>query len=293
MSGIAAARFYLEVHPECRLVILEKDSCPGGVWNSRRSYEGFWTQWTVGTAEWSDMPMPRPPDNDLYYEFFKANHTSKYIEKYVDYHRFTGQSLRDRIRFGFKVDSIKKLDEVWIITGDTAKFRAPKVIVASGVTSKPNMPALPGKDNFGALIIHQENFGQSSVLSSPELQNVTVIGGGKSAADMIYASVKAGKKVSWITRASGTGPGFLFSPRGRGPYKNAFEIGSTRVASTISPSILNPETWWTRFLHGTASGQKMVNAVWGGADKETRADAGFDGRQDALEGFKNLEPHTP
>ena len=36
MCGIAAARFYLEVHPECQLVILEQDSCPGGVWNSRK-----------------------------------------------------------------------------------------------------------------------------------------------------------------------------------------------------------------------------------------------------------------
>lgn len=50
LSGIAAARFYLEVHPECRLVILEQDSCPGGVWNTRRSYEdNLWTRFVHGT----------------------------------------------------------------------------------------------------------------------------------------------------------------------------------------------------------------------------------------------------
>lgn len=34
LSGIAAARFYLEVHPHCTLVVLERDTCLGGVWNS-------------------------------------------------------------------------------------------------------------------------------------------------------------------------------------------------------------------------------------------------------------------
>lgn len=173
----------------------------------------------MGTAEGSDVRMPRPPEDDIYYEFFKAKHTSNYVEKYVDYHRFADQSLRDRIRFGFEVNTIKKSGNVWIVTGDTAVFCASKIIVASGLTSTPSMPELPGSDHFEAPVIYQQNYGQSSILSSAELQNVTVIGGGKSAADMVYASVKAGKSVSWIIRASGTGPAFFVSVKGKGPYK--------------------------------------------------------------------------
>ena len=247
----------------------------------------------MGTAEWSDLHMPRPPENDLYYDFFKAKHTSKYVENYVDHHRFANQSLRERIRFGFKVKTIRKPDNVWIVTGENSVVRASKIIVASGLTSAPNMPDLPGLDRFEAPVIHQKSYGQSSVLSSDKFQNVTVVGGGKSAADMVYSSVKAGKSVSWIVRASGTGPAHFVSPKGKGPYKNAFQIGSTRVVSTLSPSILNPETFWTRFVHGTNIGQKIVHAVWGAADKETRAEAGFGGRRSALEGFDNLEPHAP
>ncbi len=37
ISGIAAAKFYLDIHPACRLVILEQDSCPGGTWNSGKN----------------------------------------------------------------------------------------------------------------------------------------------------------------------------------------------------------------------------------------------------------------
>ena len=235
--------------------------------------------------------MERPPESDLYYEFFKAEHTTKYLESYVDNHSYAGQSLRSRIRFGFSVKTARKKDGEWLITGDTAEYRSPKLIIATGLFSAPNIPNILGDDTFQAPIIHQENFGRSSVLTSPQIQNVAVIGGGKSAADMCYACVKAGKTVSWIIRASGTGPGFLLSPKGKGPYKNAFEIGSTRVAGTLSPSLISPDTWWTRFLFGSRIGQKIVNAIWVGADREVRDGANFGNRPNALPAFADLEPH--
>ena len=37
ISGLAFARFYLDIHPECRLALLEEDSCVGGVWSSSKS----------------------------------------------------------------------------------------------------------------------------------------------------------------------------------------------------------------------------------------------------------------
>jgi dimethylaniline monooxygenase (N-oxide forming) len=251
----------------------------------------------VGQAEYSDIRMARPPEDDIYYEFFKAKHTTQYLEDYVDRHNFAGQSLRQRIRFCFTVRTIRKLDGVWVVSGEdksegSSTFHARKIIIASGLTSEPNMPDLPGKEHFESPVLHQETFGQSSILSFPTIQNVTVLGGGKAAADMVYAAVKAEKSVSWIIRGSGTGPGFLLSPKGKGPYKNAYEIGSTRVASTMSPSIFNPDNWWTRFLHGTHQGRKIVKSIWDGADKETREVADFVGRPGALKGFENLEPPT-
>ncbi|MCJ1392862.1 monooxygenase [Xylographa bjoerkii] len=291
ISGIAAARFYLEVHPECRLSLLEKDTCLGGVWNSRRAYEGFWTQWIVGTAEFSDIPMPRPPENDTYYDFFKAKYTTMYLEDYVDRRTYAGETLRERIRFGSHVHKVMKAREKWVIyskdkTGDTHIFHATKLIVASGLTSRQYIPSLSGKEKFDRPIIHQENFGQSSILSSPDVQRVTVLGGAKSSADMVYASVKAGKKVSWIVRDTGTGPAFFLSPKGKGPYKNAFELGSIRVASTLSPSFLVPESWWTRFLHETKLGRKILQGIWTGANAEAMPPENIKHREKLL-------PHTP
>ncbi|MCJ1246719.1 monooxygenase [Trapelia coarctata] len=299
ISGISAAKFYLDIHPNCRLVVLDKDQHVGGTWNSRRSYDRFWTQWTVGTAEFSDIPMPRPPEEDLYHEFFKAKYTTEYLENYVDQQNYAGRTLRDRIRFGIEVQSIRKIDGAWVVStkeeasGNPQTFHCSKLMVASGLTSVPYMPVLPGREKFGGLIIHQEAFGSSNILSSPHIQKITVLGGGKSSADMIYAAVKAGKSVTWVIKATDTtGPAFFLSPKGKGPYKNVFEICMTRLAATFTPSFLNGETWWTRFLHGSSYGVKLVRSFWDAVDKQTRKDADYEGRPN-LHGFEKLSPHSP
>ena len=154
------------------------------------------------------------------------------------------------------------------------------------------MPSLLGSENFGGPIIHQENFGSSKVLSSADVQNVTVLGAGKSSADMVYSAVKAGKKVIWALKSTETtGPGFFLSPKGKGPYKNALEIGMTRIAASFTPSLFNPSNWWTRFLHSSTYGVKMLSAFWDTVNKEALADADYDGRK-SLQGFKLLKPHS-
>ncbi|RDL38615.1 uncharacterized protein BP5553_02955 [Venustampulla echinocandica] len=298
ISGIYAAKFYLDMHPGCRLAILDRDNCVGGTWNSRRGYDSFWTQWTVGTAEFSDLPMPRPPEDDVYYEFFKAKHTTKYLESYVDHHSYGGQTLRDRIRFSTEVQSLVKPDGRWIVltkdrvTGAELVFRTPKLMVASGLTSIANMPPLPGREDFRGQILHHEDFGSSNVLSTPKIQNIVVLGGGKSSADMVYEAVKAGKTVSWVLKATDTtGPGFFLSPKGKGPYKNAFEIGMTRLAGTFNPSFMNGINWWTRLLHCSKYGVRMMGTFWGAVDTATRRDANFE--RESLQGFEKLNPHSP
>ncbi|KAF7952365.1 uncharacterized protein EAE97_001862 [Botrytis byssoidea] len=279
ISGIHAAKFYLDIHLQCRLVILDRDPCVGGVWNFRRGYDSFWTQWTVGTAEFSDLPMTRPPEEDVYYEFFKTKYTTEYLEDYVDTHRYGDTTLRDRIKLSTEVRSLLRKDGKWMIetvdlvSGASDTWQTTKLIVASGLNSIPNMPLLPGKDLFQGPILHQNDFGSSKVLTSPDIQETTVLGAGKSSADMVYSAVKAGKTVSWIIKTSDTnGPGFLLSPKGKGPYKNAFE--------------------WTWFLHSTKYGVKMMNAFWSAVDNETRKDADFNGRKN-LQGFEKLNPQSP
>ena len=253
----------------------------------------------MGNAEFSDTPMPQPPQEDLYLDFFKAKHTTKYLEDYTDSHSHDGQTLRSRIRFGTEVMSIDKPDDVWVIatrnveTGISSTFHGSNLMVASGLTSVPYMPRLPGRDNFQGPIIHSEAFGSSTILTSPNVSNISVLGGGKSSADMIYTAVKAGKKVTWLLKATDTaGPGFFLSPKGKGPYKNAFEVAMTRAASTFTPSFMNGETWWTRLLHSSTYGVKLMNSFWSAIDKDTRREPDYEHRKN-VGGFDKLNPHTP
>jgi dimethylaniline monooxygenase (N-oxide forming) len=239
--------------------------------------------------------MAIPPAEDTYFDTFKAKYTTQYLEDYVDQQVFAGKSLRDRIQFGFEVQNIKKVDGQWIISGKDSTdgekiYQASKLIVASGLASVPNLPNLPNKERFEGQVIHQGDFGQSSVLSAPDIKHVTVLGGSKSSADMVYTSVKAGKSVSWIIRVPGTGPGFFLAAKGIGPYKNAIAIGSTRVAATLSPSFFN-DTWWTRFLHTTSWGVKLVMGFWNGVSEDINKVADFE--RPGTKGFEKLKPHTP
>ena len=262
-----------------------------------RSYYGFYTQWSVGAAEFSDMPMMKPPEEDTYKGFYKAKYTTKYLEEYVDRHNYSGHSLRDRILLHFNVQKLTKLDGMWLVSGvhfsEPKTLTASKLVIASGPTSEPHKPAFQGEAKFAGLILHQDAFGESDVLSNNEIESVAIVGGGKSAADMVYACVKAGKKVSWIIRKNGTGPGYLFPTDGVGPYTNGFELGGARFTTALTPTIFNHDTFLVRFLHGTRIGNWLVRAIWGGFEKQSLAKADYHGRKDALPGFSQLLPHAP
>lgn len=242
--------------------------------------------------------MPRPSDDDLYYEFFKAKHTTKYLNDYVDSHIYGGQTLRSRTKLSIEVQSVQKIDRQWNVVAserDTSvqhAFKTPRLIIASGCTSIPSMPSLPGQEGFRGQVLHHDGFGSSNVLSSPDVKTITVLGAGKSSADMVYEAVKAGKTISWVLKASNTtGPGFFLSPKGIGPYKNAFEIGMTRVAATFTPSFMNGINWWTKLLHSSKYGPRIVAAFWGSVDADARKEAHFERK--SLQNFDRLSPHSP
>lgn len=108
---------------------------------------------------------------------------------------------------------------------------------------------------------------------------------------MVYTLVRAGKSVTWVICTPGSGPGFFLPAKGKGPYKNAFAMSSIRLAATLTP-FFNPDNWWTRFLHTSHYGRKILSSVWNGFDKEIRNEANFDG-QTATRGFEKLAPHSP
>ncbi|PQE12547.1 hypothetical protein CJF30_00002425 [Rutstroemia sp. NJR-2017a BBW] len=285
LSGLAFARFQLDIHPKTRLTILEADDCLGGVWSSSRSYEEFWSQSGRRMTGFSDVPLTVPSDAPMYWDTFEAKYVTRYLEEYVDSHDYDMKSLRSRIMFDHRVERVEKLDEKWSVSvkksdGAQRTFRSLKLVIATGHTSIPNMPTLTNEKEFT---------GQASrsVLWEPGCKLITVLGGGKSAADMVYQSVKKGKTVNWVIRKSGEGPALLFPAPGHGRYKNSIESSATRHKACFSPSSFMP--WLPSLPHQTSYGINYMKKRVEDVDKHCREIVGYEIREEALPSFKNLD----
>ncbi|KAF5873925.1 putative flavin-binding monooxygenase-like protein [Botrytis fragariae] len=205
-----------------------------------RQYPGFRSESGLRMIDFSDTPIVLPLDVETYHDTFEAKYVTKYLEGYVDVHVCNEKSLRDRVIFGFKVGGIEKIDGIWSVWSEAHEngngnehnrmIKTRKLAIATGQNSLPYFPSLPNQANFKSPIVHQEHFGQistSALAPDSPYTAIIILGGGKSAADMVYECVKAGKKVSWLIRQSGEGPGIFAGAKGRGRYRNDAEMSAT------------------------------------------------------------------
>ena len=251
-------------------------------------------------TSFSDVALSIPKDAPKLHDTFEAKYVTQYLEDYVDNHIYNGQSLRSRIQLNTEVLAVQKAGSEWTIrvngTGAAApSTRCKKLAVASGLTSSPLMPDIPrSSDDWSDRFLHHRDFGLRSdaiLAANSAYKNITVVGGGKSAADMIYASVKAeDKNVSWIIRQSGEGPGIFMNPAATGRYRNNAEAGATQKATTLNPSGFRPMIEWAKVMHKSATEVEDLESKLFAADRKYRSWANYRGRKDALPGFRRLEP---
>ncbi|TGO33276.1 hypothetical protein BHYA_0255g00040 [Botrytis hyacinthi] len=294
-SGIVLARFYLSIYPTHRLAILEQEDVIGGVWSSARQYPGFRSESGLRMTDFSDIPIVLPPDAKTYHDTFEAKYVTKYLEEYVHVHVYNEKSLRDRGIFGLKLGGIERIDGIWSVWSEVHEngngnehkrmIKTQKLAIATGQNYLPYIPSFPNQTNLQSPIVHQKHFGQisaSALAPDSPYTAITILGGGKSAADM------PAKKVSWLIRQSGEGPTIFAGAKGRGQYCNSAEMSATRAFSALSPSCFAEQTWLSKFIHRSWIINSIVSRVWRGADEEAAKLADFE-REDALPGFEALK----
>lgn len=249
-------------------------------------------------TSFSDVALEVPKDAHKLHNTFESKHVTQYLEEYVDSHVYNGRPLRSRIRLNAEVLTAEKIGSGWILQVGGAvpqSIRCTRLAVASGMTSSPNMPKFPRDRDWTAPILHHRDFGVHSkaiLAASSSYKNITVLGGGKSAADMVYASVKAGKNVKWIVRKSGEGPGIFMNPAATGRYKNNAEAGATQNATALNPSGFHPMPEWAQMLHQSVSERSNLELKLFAADRRYKLWADYRGREGALPGFRELEPRA-
>ena len=298
--GIQVARTYLEFYPTKDVVVFDAANSIGGVWSRERVYTDFWTQTPLGILEFSDRPIHEIPRADQYFGFFKAIHVTQYLERYCSDHAYNGRTLSSRIHLDTSVTKVHKLDGRWLVDVTDGqrlsnRYCALQVVDASGLTSQPSWPDLPRRELFEGEIIHHKDFAKWERRERDSKIDVVVIGGAKSAADVAYSCAKAGHKVTWLIRQSGSGPAAFVSAKGTFGYRNSNESFYTRFTSLFLASLYSFGGKYNRLLrwmHAKSTGRKMLQSIWRRINDKASKEAAYDRSDGNDNGFYNLKPDT-
>lgn len=292
------AKTYLEVHPQASLLILDYAESIGGTWAAERLYPGLKTNNVVGTYEFSDFPLV-PKEYGLEPgQHIPGRVVHSYLCDFCD-----AFGLTSRIRFGTKVDSATLLsNEEWQVgfttttkpaageyevVGTDEKWSgtlvASKLVLATGLTSEPFIPRLPGREKFHGPVFHAKDF-KSRAQELAGAKTVVVIGGNKSAWDVCYTSTaRLGAKAHMVMRRSGGGPSWCWPPQ------SISAISATRLFTWLDPNPYGNSALLIRnLIKSTWLGRKISGMFWDYLDGKVTGINAYD----KSPGLANLKPWT-
>ena len=259
------ARTYLEVNPGAKLVIFDYAKSIGGVWATERDYPGLKTNNMLGTYEYPDFPMDTETYGVQPGEFIPGRVVHKYLADFANKFR-----LGNLIRFDSKVVSANKGEDDWdlsVASGEEElQVYSRKLVLATGNTSEPFLPAFNGLEKFEAPVFHVKELGQR-IISLQSVKEVAVIGGTKSAWDAAYAfsQQESNEVVHMIIRKSGHGPVWMTPPYVTPLHRWLEKLVHTRFLTFFSPCVWGMHDGYHKtrdFLHGTGLGRWIVDQFW-------------------------------
>ncbi|MCQ4299188.1 ArsO family NAD(P)H-dependent flavin-containing monooxygenase [Pseudomonas songnenensis] len=170
-------------------LLLDEQPGPGGAWlHAWESLRLFSPAAWSSIAGWP-MPTPTEPGNPT------RNDVIDYLRRYEDRYQFP-------IQRPVRVDTISRLDDLWLVQAGDQQWLARAVISATGTWSRPFIPASPGLERFQGQQIHSAHYRNPAAFAG---KRVMVVGGGNSGAQ-ILAEVSRVSETVWITQEP---PAFL------------------------------------------------------------------------------------
>ena len=196
VSGLAAAKAFDERgHRVCGF---ERTHDFGGVWEPSRSYPDVQTQSPKDLYCFTDHPMPSD-----YPEWPKGPQVYDYLHSYAAKH-----NLARLFRLNTNVRTMdRRADGApgWTLTleagGQVWTEDFDFVTVCTGQFSEKNIISHPGQDGFtqaGGEVLHSSEYTDPAMVKD---KRVVVLGGSKSATDIVVNAVNSGAKaVTWVYR---------------------------------------------------------------------------------------------
>ena len=277
---MAMAKTYREVHSEANILVVDYAGSVGGTWAHERLYPGLKTNNLVGSYEFSDFPLVPEQYGVEQGQHIPGRVVHHYLRDFCD-----AYDLTSSIRLRTKVESATLLESgEWHLSllilpatgGSGAGGNAEhpesdqsnevvtsRLVLATGLTSEPFIPHLPGRENFKGTIFHAKDF-KPRAHELTGARSVVVIGGNKSAWDVCYsAAVRFGAQAHMIMRRSGGGPSWVWPAKMKGYLPSISAISATRLFTWLDPNPYGDSAWPIRALvHRTWIGRKLSGLFW-------------------------------
>ncbi|KAF5672052.1 fad-containing protein [Fusarium heterosporum] len=261
--GLAAAKAISQIEPDAKLAVLESAESCGGTWSKNRLYPGLKSNNMKGTYEFPDFPM----SEKIYGVKDNSHIPGAVLHRYLtDFAKSFG--FYDRIQFHTAVDLVERNgDAGWRLTVKSptgSRFvTTQRLVLATGLTSTPNMPAYKNADKFGLPLFHAKDF--CAEAPNLKVRKAIVVGGAKSAFDVAYALVHDGAEVDLLVRPTGNGPVWIAPPFVTPLKKRLDQLLNIRWMTWFSPCPWGGADGYAgarNFLHGTSVGRFIVNNFW-------------------------------
>ncbi len=189
LSGLAAVKELKEAGMD--VICYEQGSDIGGVFSEKGCYDSVELTVSNYFMAYSDF---MPYDEEI--KFWKRSEYKSYLDKYAE--KF---ELRPSIRFGFKLNKMRKTSVgIWelefenVENGEIKLETSDKIAICSGQFQKPNIPDVPGIEDFEGPIIHSSNYTNTDALTQFHGKRVLCFGMGESAADVIAEVASVAKR---------------------------------------------------------------------------------------------------
>jgi cation diffusion facilitator CzcD-associated flavoprotein CzcO len=189
--------------------------------------------------------------------------------------------ILSRCRLGTEAVSVERAEAGWNILirpaddadAELDTLRCNKLIVATGLNSRPRIPEYD-LSKFDGISFHALEVGKRyPELLSEKVQQVTIIGGHKSALEAVGTCAQSGKKVEWLINKDGSGPTWILPSRN--PDGSSFaEMASKRFPAILSPSVYHSSRQIDRFLHSGQwrLGTYLLWSIWSNLTKRLHGD---------------------
>jgi putative flavoprotein involved in K+ transport len=114
----------------------------------------------------------------------------------VAYNERYARRLTPDIRFGNRIEAIRRDSGGWRVATSLAEYWSPWVVVALGLNAIPHMPPWPGMEEFSGDLLHAFDFQRAADYAGKE---VLVVGAGASGTDIAVQVVKARARRVWLS----------------------------------------------------------------------------------------------